>query len=136
MRVFLKFLAVAAGAAVTISCSPVDRSAGPGPSSPSSVQTPAVRPAASPSVVEAPPRVAARLDKAPVDCRGPEPRPRIVTRAYGKVAGGKPLWAGFYATYQPEGHAYAAPDAPRERYGFRIKVLWIMAPRQQEPVRV
>jgi hypothetical protein len=32
--------------------------------------------------------------------------------------------------------AYRAPDAPRTRRGFRVKVLWIMDPHQRNPIRI
>ena len=81
-----------------------------------------------------PNEIAQRLGPAPDDCRGPAPRPRTVSPAYGKLVGEEPLWAGFYASYEEEAQAFSAPDAPRRRYGFRVKVLWIMSPRQEAPI--
>jgi hypothetical protein len=48
--------------------------------------------------------------------------------------GDEPLWVGFYAKYSQDRQAFAAADPPHRRYGFRIKILWIMSPRQKEPV--
>jgi hypothetical protein len=80
--------------------------------------------------------VAQRLHAPPRDCRGPNPRTTVVARAYGPLVGAAPVWAGFYASYRREAHAYRAPDAPRTRHGFRVKVLWIMSSDQRDPVRI
>jgi hypothetical protein len=52
------------------------------------------------------------------------------------LVGEDPLWAGFYARYDPDQHRFVARDAPRTRYGFRVKVLWIMSPDHDESVTV
>lgn len=82
------------------------------------------------------PHVAVRLRPVPDGCHGPAPQPTTVTPAYGKLIGQKPLWGGFYAAYREQRQAFSAPDAPRRKYGFRVKVLWIMWPKQQDPVRI
>lgn len=82
------------------------------------------------------PKVASKLGAPPTGCRGPAPDPKPVVRFYGSLLGEKPLWAGMYARYRPEHRAYYAPDARRTKYGFRIKVLWIMHPSQDTPVTV
>ncbi len=41
-----------------------------------------------------------------------------------------------YAEYQPKRHAYRATDAARTRYGFRVKVLWVMAPNTEESLTI
>jgi hypothetical protein len=41
-----------------------------------------------------------------------------------------------YAEYEQERHAYRATDAPRTRYGFRVKVLWVMEPSTEESVTI
>lgn len=95
-----------------------------------STPEPQAGPTASPSPAaptEPAPEVARRLGPAPSSCRGPRPRREQVSRAYAPLVGEKPLWAGFYARYEPERGAFAAPDAPRTELGFRIKVLWVMA---------
>ena len=50
-----------------------------------------------------------------------------------KLVGEKPLWAGFYATYDDDRRAFIVRSAPRRRYGFRVKVLWIVAPGTDQP---
>jgi hypothetical protein len=82
------------------------------------------------------PIVARRLGPPPGNCPGPYPRPQNVAAAYGPLIGGRPLWAGMYAGYDPKRHAYRADDAPRTRYGFRVKVLWIMAPDPDATVTI
>jgi hypothetical protein len=82
------------------------------------------------------PEIAVRLRPAPDDCHGPAPQPTTVTPAYGKLIGQKPMWGGFYAAYREQRQAFSAPDAPPKTYGFRVKVLWIMWPKQQVPVRI
>jgi hypothetical protein len=67
---------------------------------------------------------------------GPNRDPESSPAPTGKLVGEKPLWAGFYAAYKEDRHAFTTSDAPRKRYGFRIKVLWIMHPKQEQPVKV
>ena len=80
--------------------------------------------------------VAQRLGRPPADCPGPYPRRRKVAPAYAPLIGARPVWAGIYAEYEPTRHAYRAADAPRTRYGFRVKVLWVMAPNTDESVTI
>ena len=89
-------------------------------------------PAATPN----PPRVAAKLGPPPANCTGPAPDPRRVVRLYGSLTGERPVWGGIYARYRPEHQAFYASDAPRTRFGYRIKVLWVVHPRQKAPVTV
>lgn len=116
--------AIAIAALVAAGCSPEAGTGAREQPSPSAVPT------------AEPVDVARRLRPPPDDCRGPAPHPAIVARAYGKLVGEEPLWAGFYARYRRSLRAYSAPDAPREPYGFRIKVLWIMSPRQKGAVTI
>lgn len=85
---------------------------------------------------EGSPDVAARLGPAPNDCPGPRPRRRTVSPAYAPLVGARPLWAGFYASYDGKRNAFTALDAPRTRDGFRVKVLWVMSPRYEGTVRL
>lgn len=80
------------------------------------------------------PVVAARLGATPSDCPGPHPRRDAVSRAYAPLVGAKPLWAGFYASYDKRRHAFTIRDAPRTKHGFRVKVLWVMAPRYEDSI--
>ena len=88
------------------------------------------RSTASPSAAETEPapEVARRLAEAPRSCPGPRPRREEVSRAYAPLVGARPLWAGFYARYEPQRGVMVAPDAPRTEQGFRVKVLWVMGP--------
>ncbi len=97
-------------------------------------QSPAV-PTSTPEP-EALPRVAAKLGPPPTDCTGPPPDPRPVVRLYGALDGARPIWAGIYARYRHAHQAFYAADAPRTKHGYRIKVLWVMHPRQKSPVEV
>ncbi|MDQ3916729.1 MAG: hypothetical protein M3323_15580 [Actinomycetota bacterium] len=80
--------------------------------------------------------MAAELGPPPTDCAGPAPDPRPAVRFYGSLSGEKPVWAGIYAGYRPEQQAFHASDARRTKHGYRIKVLWIMHPRQRSPVTI
>lgn len=82
------------------------------------------------------PRVAKNLGSPPTHCTGPAPNPQPVVRHYGSLEGEEPIWGGIYARYRPEHQAFYASDARRTKYGFRIKVLWILHPRHETPVTV
>jgi hypothetical protein len=82
------------------------------------------------------PRVARKLGSSPTDCTGPAPNPQQVVRHYGDLDGEEPIWGGIYARYRPEDQAYYASDARRTKYGFRVKVLWIIHPRHETPVTI
>ena len=82
------------------------------------------------------PEVAPKLGPAPRDCPGPYARPRKVAAAYGFLVGGTPLWAGMYAPHERSDRAYRAADAPRTRFGFRVKVLWVMRPASDATVTI
>jgi hypothetical protein len=81
-------------------------------------------------------QVARRLGPAPRSCPGPHQRPENVARAYAPLVGKAPFWAGFYARYDSELHLFTATDAPRTRQGFRVKVLWVMAPEYENRVKI
>jgi hypothetical protein len=70
-----------------------------------------------------------RLGLLPQGCPAPRPPPRLISLAdYGNLVGASPVWAGFYANYAPRRGGYRVErDAPRTRYGWRIKVLWVVA---------
>jgi hypothetical protein len=76
------------------------------------------------------------LGEAPSNCPGPEPRTQKVADFVGPVAGGSPLWAGFYATYDPATNAYSAPDAPRTEQGWRIKNHFPVEHAHRAPVEL
>ena len=96
----------------------------PRPSPPS--ESPASTPTRPPR-----PRVADSWGRAPSDCpvtREPEP----VSRLYGPLVGQSPFWAGVYARFDDSRGAFRT-NAPRKRGGYRIKVLWIMEARNEDP---
>jgi hypothetical protein len=81
------------------------------------------------------PSVAESLEGPPTRCAGPIPEPRVVSRAYGALVGEELAYAGFYARYEaPDG--FHASDAPRTRFGYRIKALWVMPSAQRDRVTV
>jgi hypothetical protein len=135
MTLSWRIVAVAVAAASVAGCSPDGATIAREPASIGSSPSVTSQPSVGGSTPERP-DVAARLLPAPGDCRGPAPRPRLVAPAYGKLVGEEPLWAGVYAAFRQESQAFSASDAPRKRYGFRIKVLWIMSPKQEEPVTI
>jgi hypothetical protein len=80
--------------------------------------------------------VAKGLAAAPKDCRGPAPR-LVSFGDYGNLAGDSPVWAGFYASFDPDGQRYRIErDAPRTEYGWRIKVLWVVGPKLSKVVQM
>jgi hypothetical protein len=82
------------------------------------------------------PHVAKRLAQAPTTCTGPKPR-LVAFGDYGNLAGSSPIWAGFYASFDPAGQRYRIErDAPRTRYGWRVKVLWVVGPKLERPARI
>jgi hypothetical protein len=82
------------------------------------------------------PVVSRRLARAPAACRGPAPR-LTAFGDYGNLAGTAPVWAGFYASFDPRRQRYRLePGAPRTEYGWRIKVLWVVAPELARPARI
>ena len=83
-----------------------------------------------------PVRVSRVLEPAPSDCAGPAPTLERVSKNFGKVTGGHPLWAGIYGGYHRPTNRFRAADAPRTRHGWRIKILWLMHPRARAPSRV
>jgi hypothetical protein len=119
-------LAIAAGA-----CDNPPRQPDPAEATPRQTLAATPSPTTSPSPAAV---VASRLKRSPDDCPGPPPRRREVAPAYAPLVGEEPLWAGFYATYDAEGHTFSTRDAPRTRHGFRVKVLWIMSPRYDDGV--
>lgn len=82
------------------------------------------------------PQVAKRLGPAPRDCTGP--RPDLASFGdYGNLAGRSPVWAGFYASFDPPGQRYRIErDGPRTEYGWRVKVLWVIGPKLGGSARV
>jgi hypothetical protein len=82
-----------------------------------------------------PPSVAEHLNEAPRRCPGPELKRGEVSRFYAPLVGDGLAHAGLYARYDaPDG--FHAPDAPRTRFGFRIKALWVMRASQEARVSV
>jgi hypothetical protein len=79
---------------------------------------------------------AKRLARAPGTCTGPAPR-LVGFGNYGNLAGSSPIRAGFYASFDPAGQRYRIErDAPRTRYGWRVKVLWVIGPKLERPAHI
>jgi hypothetical protein len=112
------------------------RATGPGTTEASSSQSSVTPIPASTPTQASLPRVAKKLGPPPTDCTGPAPDPQPVVRHYGSLDGEKPIWGGIYAGYRPEHQAFYASDARRRKYGFRIKLLWIIHPRHDTPVTI
>lgn len=76
------------------------------------------------------PTVAKHLGPPPQGCPGPPPRRRAVgPRYFRPLVGGSPLWGGFYAKLDRRANAYSTgANVRRVRYGWRIKVLWLIEP--------
>jgi hypothetical protein len=81
------------------------------------------------------PDVAGQLGDAPSGCPGPNPKPRAVSKLYGRLVGEDVAWAGFYARLEAP-DAFHVRDAPRTESGYRVKVLWVMTAAQADPVSV
>jgi hypothetical protein len=93
-------------------------------------------PAATIASAPTPPRPARRLAVAPTDCTGRTPR-MVGFGDYGNLIGTSPVWAGVYAAFNRGQHAYhVEAGAPRTAHGWRVKVLWVVAPKIESPVRV
>jgi hypothetical protein len=75
------------------------------------------------------PYPARRLASAAAACPAPRPSERLASFGdYGNLIGSSPVWAGFYANFDPRrGGYHIQRDAPRTGYGWRIKVLWVVA---------
>ena len=72
-------------------------------------------------------KAARRLAALPSTCRGPRPQQLVSFADYGNLIGSSPIWAGFYAAFDEQRGGYRVPpDAPRSRFGWRIKVLWVV----------
>jgi len=87
--------------------------------------------------IPATPNAARRLDAAPSNCSGRRPRTLVSFGNYGNLIGSSPVWAGLYAIFDKRRGAYHVQrDAPRNVYGWRIKVLWVVTADVEDPVRV
>lgn len=83
------------------------------------------------------PGVSRTLASAPTTCPGPKPRPRQVTPSVGRVIGRKPVWAGPYGMLDPKTDALQlVGNVPRTRYGWRDKVLWLVAYHHKGVIRL
>ena len=78
--------------------------------------------------------IARRLDASPEGCDGPAPHYERIARYFGSLAGGSPIWGGFYARFDEETNAFHGTQAPLKNDGWRIKVLWVIDPDASTPV--
>lgn len=77
------------------------------------------------------------LAAAPANCPGPKPHPKQVTPSVGRVIGRKPVWAGPYGMLDPKtGALQLVADTPHTRYGWRDKVLWLVAYHHKGVIRL
>jgi hypothetical protein len=135
--VHLEVLGVLALLAIGACASGSDSVASPSPVPdvpPASSLPPTPLPTPAPTVTTGmAPFIAAVLDVAPRSCQGASV-PLAEAGPYGEVIGKAPVWAGFYANLRPASGVFAAPDAVRTSWGWRIKVLWVMKADQTAPV--
>ena len=80
------------------------------------------------------PSVSRKLAPAPTTCPGPKPRLEQVTPSLGQVMGRKPAWADFGTN--PKTGMLRLRGAHRTRYGWREKVLWLVAYRRKGVIRL
>ena len=79
--------------------------------------------------------IARSLDAPPPGCEGPPPTYEMVARYFGPLAGGSPIWGGFYARFDEEANAFSAGAKPRRtKDGWAVKVLWVIEPGVLTPV--
>lgn len=79
--------------------------------------------------------IAHSLDAAPDGCQGPTPQYEKVARYFGPLAGGSPIWGGFYARFNEGANAsYALRGPRRTKDGWPVKVLWVIEPGTHTPV--
>lgn len=81
--------------------------------------------------------VSRQLAPAPTTCPGPKPRPKKVTPGVNRVIGRSPVWAGPYGMLDPKtGALQMVGNVPRTRYGWRDKVLWLVAYHHKGVIRL
>jgi hypothetical protein len=79
--------------------------------------------------------IARSLDAPPPGCQGPPPQLEMVARYFGPLAGGSPIWGGFYARFDEQANAFSAGTKPRRtKDGWAVKVLWVIEPGVLTPV--
>lgn len=80
------------------------------------------------------PSVSRNLAPSPTTCPGPKPLLEQVTPSLGQVMGRKPAWADFGTN--PRTGILHLRGAHRTRYGWREKVLWLVAYRHKGVIRL
>jgi hypothetical protein len=84
---------------------------------------------------QAPPTETPDLEPAPSSCPGPRPTRRPVSPEFGPLSGKRPAWGGVYAPYNEKTNSFRLPpDTPHTKLGWRVKILWVVAPKQPDPV--
>ena len=74
---------------------------------------------------------------APKKCAPPNSIPRTMPPPpFGIFAGKMPVWMHIYARYNGVYNTYRTQQAPHTKYGWRVKILWVLHRDQQEPVSV
>jgi hypothetical protein len=75
------------------------------------------------------------LEPRPSNCPGPRPKRKPVSPEFGPLSGERPAWGGVYAPYDKKTNSFRLPpDTPHTKLGWRVKILWVVAPKQPDPV--
>jgi hypothetical protein len=54
---------------------------------------------------------------------------------FGPLSGERPAWGGVYAPYNTKTNSFRLPpDTPHTKLGWRVKILWVVAPKQHDPI--
>jgi hypothetical protein len=79
-----------------------------------------------------------KLGRAPKACAAPNSIPRSMPPAPFNLllSGEMPVWAHFYARLNAAENTYRAQQSRRNKYGWRVKVLWLLHRDQRDPVPV
>lgn len=81
--------------------------------------------------------VSPRLTSAPTTCPGPKPHLERVTPSVAPAIGREPVWGAFYARLDPKtGALHMVGKVPRTRYGWRDKVIWLVASHRKGVIRL
>jgi hypothetical protein len=75
------------------------------------------------------------LEPRPSNCPGPRPKRVPVDPEFGPLNGKRPAWGGVYAPYNTKTNSFRLPpDTPHTKLGWRVKILWVVAPKQRDPI--
>ena len=79
-----------------------------------------------------------KLGRAPKACAAPNSIPRSMPPAAFNLlfSGEMPVWVHFYARFDGTANTYRAEQSRRNKYGWRVKVLWLLHRDQRDAVPV